>query len=349
MTCYQPPSDPFDLTRPMVIPAGGRIADSIDPSDLMSTFPSSDADWMGKSSLEFLPWDLSGSNDQQEAFNLSEEVADGLEFPNPYINGDYTSPMGYRGYTVATEDALSYASPVSDGESGTWSPTHNNDKSNSQSPAPADNTKGPGSATSPSTGHRHAVRMPLATAGGSPVAPAEHTVYESSSSASLRSRKLSNATASSSSPLSLTAATTTTTTTQTSYHSNTPPVRSATEPDPAAVMKRKKAAHNAIEKRYRTNMNAKFLALGNSIPRPGPFATQLASNKGSRKHSLCSSRRDSLANGTQQQQQQQNKSEILTNALSYIQELQEENSRLKGELMVLKENLLPRGPFTWRR
>jgi hypothetical protein len=97
----------------MVIPAGGSIADSIDPSNLMSTFPSSDADWMGKESLEFLPWDLSGNNEQQQAFNLSEEVADGLEFPNPYINGDYTSPMGYRGYTVAAEDALSYASPVS--------------------------------------------------------------------------------------------------------------------------------------------------------------------------------------------------------------------------------------------
>jgi hypothetical protein len=187
--------------------------------------------------------------------------------------------------------------------------------------------------------------MPLATAGGSPVALAEHTVYESSSSASLRPRNLSNATASSSSPLSLTAESTT----KPSYHGNPQPARSATEPDPAAVMKRKKAAHNAIEKRYRTNMNAKFLALGNSIPRPGPFATQLASNKGSRKHSLCASRRDSLANGTQQQQQQQNKSEILTNALSYIQELQEENSRLKGELMVLKENLLPRGNIMWRR
>jgi hypothetical protein len=118
-------------------------------------------------------------------------------------------------------------------------------------------------------------------------------------------------------------------------------------------MKRKKAAHNAIEKRYRTNMNAKFLALGNSIPRPGgSFATQLASNKGSRKHSLCTTR-DSLASGSQQHhqqhQQQQNKSEILTNALAYIQELQEENSRLKGELIVLKENLLPRGNIMWRR
>lgn len=114
MTCYQPPSEPFDLTTPMILPAGSSIADSIDPSDLMSTtFPSSDADWMGKEPLEFLPWDLSGSNEQQQAFNLSEEVAEGLEFPNPYSSSDYASPMGYRRYTIAAEDALSYASPVS--------------------------------------------------------------------------------------------------------------------------------------------------------------------------------------------------------------------------------------------
>ncbi|CRG87657.1 hypothetical protein PISL3812_04677 [Talaromyces islandicus] len=345
MTCHQPPPDPFDLTTPMILPAGS-IANSVDPSDLMSTFPSSDADWMGKESLDLLPWDLSGNNEQQ-AFNLSDEVAEGLEFQNPYSNSDYASPMGYRGYTVTNEDALSYASPVSEGESGTWSPTHHNDKSNSQSPAAADNIKVPSSATSPSTSHRHVGSRPLATA-GSHVAPAENTVYQSSSSSSPSSshqpRKLSNATASSSSPSSLPAATTTQP--SSSYQSNPRPARSASEADPAAVMKRKKAAHNAIEKRYRTNMNAKFLALGNSIPRPGPFATQLASNKGSRKHSLCTTR-DSLANGVQQQQQ--NKSEILTNALAYIQELQEENSRLKGELMVLKENLLPRGNIMWRR
>lgn len=77
----------------------------------MATFPS-DADWMAKEPLEFLSWDLSASNGEQQAFNLSEEVADSLEFPNSYINSDYASPMGYRGYTVATEDALS-ASPVS--------------------------------------------------------------------------------------------------------------------------------------------------------------------------------------------------------------------------------------------
>lgn len=105
-------------------------------------------------------------------------------------------------------------------------------------------------------------------------------------------------------------------------------------------------------------MNAKFLALGNAIPRSGGITgTQLASNRGPRKHSVCQPRgsggsgSDNSASGRRQsEQQQQNKSEILTNALQYIHELQDENSRLKSELLVLKENLLPRGGnLMWRR
>lgn len=97
-------------------------------------------------------------------------------------------------------------------------------------------------------------------------------------------------------------------------------------------MKRKKAAHNAIEKRYRTNMNAKFLALGNAIPKTAAQQSQ-STNKGLRK--------STLSGDTQQQQPPQNKSEILTGALAYIRELQEENRLLRNELNVLKENLLP--------
>jgi hypothetical protein len=101
------------------------------------------------------------------------------------------------------------------------------------------------------------------------------------------------------------------------------------------AMKKKKAAHNAIEKRYRTNMNAKFVALGSAIPsfRTRPLANS-ASVKGVRK---------SVRDGSQPQ----NKSEILTNALSYIQELQEENRLLQNELNVLKDNLLP--GTVWRQ
>lgn len=95
------------------------------------------------------------------------------------------------------------------------------------------------------------------------------------------------------------------------------------------AMKKKKAAHNAIEKRYRTNMNAKFVALGSAIP---SFRTRPLVNS-----SNVKGVRKSVRDGTQPQ----NKSEILTNALAYIQELQEENRLLQNEVNVLKENLLP--------
>lgn len=108
-----------------------------------------------------------------------------------------------------------------------------------------------------------------------------------------------------------------------------PSVSTPVEDSELSAMKKKKAAHNAIEKRYRTNMNAKFVALGGAIP---SFRTRPLVNstgvKGVRK---------SVRDGSQPQ----NKSEILTNALAYIQELQEENRLLQTELNVLKDNLLP--------
>lgn len=128
----------------------------------------------------------------------------------------------------------------------------------------------------------------------------------------------------------------------------------AQDANEAAVMNQKKAAHNVIERRYRTNMNVKFQALGSAISRSGGFTgTQLACNKRSRRHSsLQLSSCGDNASGPrrrQEEQQQQNKSEILTNALYYIHELQDENSSLKRELLVLKENLLPRGNMKWRQ
>lgn len=84
----------------------------------------------------------------------------------------------------------------------------------------------------------------------------------------------------------------------------------------------KRAAHNIIEKRYRTNMNAKFVALEKAMSSNG---VAKASKSGS----------TSLK-----------KSEILTNAIAYIQELQEENRAIHKELSLLKQNLLPGG--IWR-
>lgn len=84
----------------------------------------------------------------------------------------------------------------------------------------------------------------------------------------------------------------------------------------------KRAAHNIIEKRYRTNMNAKFVSLEQAI-----------SPSGVQKHTKVGA--GSLK-----------KSEILTNALTYIDGIQQENQALHKELALLKQNLLPGG--IWR-
>ncbi|KAA8650207.1 uncharacterized protein ATNIH1004_002888 [Aspergillus tanneri] len=83
----------------------------------------------------------------------------------------------------------------------------------------------------------------------------------------------------------------------------------------------KRAAHNIIEKRYRTNMNAKFVALEKAMS--GGIQKQTKGGSASLK-----------------------KSEILTNAIAYMHELQEENKILHKELAMLKQNLPPNG--MWR-
>ncbi|KAL1874161.1 hypothetical protein Plec18167_006096 [Paecilomyces lecythidis] len=94
---------------------------------------------------------------------------------------------------------------------------------------------------------------------------------------------------------------------------------------------RRKIAHNAVERRYRVNMNAKFIALGKAIPslRAGKPNASLRS-KG-----IKVNLNDSTVI--------QNKAEVLTKALAYIQELQEERSLLQNEVSALRSHLLPRG------
>ena len=92
--------------------------------------------------------------------------------------------------------------------------------------------------------------------------------------------------------------------------------------DPQMRNAAKRAAHNVIEKRYRTNMNAKFLALEKAVS-PAGVAKQSRAGAGSLK-----------------------KSEILSNALSYIESIQQDNATLHKELALLKQNLVPGG--MWR-
>lgn len=80
-------------------------------------------------------------------------------------------------------------------------------------------------------------------------------------------------------------------------------------------------------------MNAKFMALGNAIPRPGHANSY--NNNNNHPDSSLTTRRSALHH----HQREQNKSEILTNALAYIHDLEDQNRRLQGELALLRESL----------
>ncbi|KAI2786892.1 hypothetical protein POX_g09288 [Penicillium oxalicum] len=110
----------------------------------------------------------------------------------------------------------------------------------------------------------------------------------------------------------------------------------ATAPEPAAASKdtqnrnaAKRAAHNIIEKRYRTNMNAKFLALEQAI---SPASV--------RKSSRAAAHVPAVGAGSLK------KSEILSNALIYIERIQQENLAAQKELALLKQGLVSGG--MWR-
>ncbi|KAJ5691906.1 hypothetical protein N7462_001329 [Penicillium macrosclerotiorum] len=98
---------------------------------------------------------------------------------------------------------------------------------------------------------------------------------------------------------------------------------SSTSQDTQGRNAAKRAAHNIIEKRYRTNMNAKFLALEKAISPAAVHKQAGRAGAGSLK-----------------------KSEILTNALTYIEGIQQENQAMQKELALLKQNLL--GAGMWR-
>ena len=103
--------------------------------------------------------------------------------------------------------------------------------------------------------------------------------------------------------------------------SGEPPVRNAA----------KRAAHNVIEKRYRTNMNAKFVALEKSMDSGSANGVHKPASKSGGGNGGSASLK---------------KSEILSNAITYMHQLKEENRYLQKELAV-RQNLMPGG--IWRR
>lgn len=88
----------------------------------------------------------------------------------------------------------------------------------------------------------------------------------------------------------------------------------------------KRAAHNIIEKRYRTNMNAKFVALEKAMD--GAVGTGLSATASTAPRPTRGGSSASLK-----------KSEILSNAIAYMQELQEANQALRKEMTLLRQSM----------
>ena len=103
-----------------------------------------------------------------------------------------------------------------------------------------------------------------------------------------------------------------------------PPVRNAA----------KRAAHNVIEKRYRTNMNAKFVALEKAIA-AGPVSVSASASTSA---SVPGAGPDAgNAKAKSGSSASLKKSEILSNAIAYMHQMQEENRYLHREIAVLKQ------------
>ncbi|EED20917.1 conserved hypothetical protein [Talaromyces stipitatus ATCC 10500] len=86
-----------------------------------------------------------------------------------------------------------------------------------------------------------------------------------------------------------------------------------------------KEAHNKVEKRYRSNINAKFAALNDILPVSDAVQSLLDRQF-----------------GDEPAQQHRNKGEVLSEAMRYIKQLEERSRLLESEVQILKDNLLPR-------
>ncbi|KAH8812080.1 hypothetical protein F5884DRAFT_855387 [Xylogone sp. PMI_703] len=102
-----------------------------------------------------------------------------------------------------------------------------------------------------------------------------------------------------------------------------PAKRPATRDGPPAP-KTRKCSHNAIEKRYRMNLNERILALQNSLPalRTSPLSSS------EEEMGVCRRKRSKAA--------------ILTGAIEYIAQLEKKNKRLSQQLSMMQTQWKPR-------
>ncbi|KAJ5999462.1 hypothetical protein N7451_007272 [Penicillium sp. IBT 35674x] len=196
----------------------------------------------------------------------------------------FGTPSAINGFTMPTEDTVSMSSDF-DSDDQSWSMRPSIDMTPS---APEKQSK-------PTTRSSTSTQNSSARWSSSPEIKAEEYIAPREKSTSARkTRSLS----------------------QDSNHSTT-------GPDPQVRNAAKRAAHNIIEKRYRTNMNTKFLSLEKAISPAGIHKQTSRAGAGSLK-----------------------KSEILTNALAYIESIQQENQAMRKELALLKQNMVPNS--MWR-
>ncbi|RFU31267.1 hypothetical protein B7463_g5075, partial [Scytalidium lignicola] len=94
--------------------------------------------------------------------------------------------------------------------------------------------------------------------------------------------------------------------------------------DGAPAPKTRKCSHNAIEKRYRMNLNERILALQNSLP--ALRASPLSSSE--EEMGVCRRKRSKAA--------------ILTGAIEYIAALEKKNKRLSQQLGMMQAQWKPR-------
>jgi hypothetical protein len=99
---------------------------------------------------------------------------------------------------------------------------------------------------------------------------------------------------------------------------------------PSALCQSRKRGHNAIEKRYRTNLNDKINCLRQGIPSLSRRSSSDAKSDDEGEDS------DAEAMDSKTAQQKYGKAAILTRALEYIKHLETTTQRLGGEVDVLK-------------
>ncbi|KAL3426500.1 helix-loop-helix DNA-binding domain-containing protein [Phlyctema vagabunda] len=101
--------------------------------------------------------------------------------------------------------------------------------------------------------------------------------------------------------------------------------------------------HSATEKRYRANLNEKIATLEGLISKRA--SSKPSSKTGGSKDSNANSLVPSRIKSGKMRMPRQNKTAVLTQAINYIQDMEKQNCKLRGNVDILKERLLTAKEF----